>query len=98
MEVLADHYRVSLHGQCCDHRAYIVLTVVVHDIVGRDESGYISPCLMWQVWVYLPVVLHSSGTPYGLVDIVWPGVVCSNDEVPVAEDAVEVAEIVCCCV
>ena len=46
-----------------------MIAVVVHDVVGSDESWYISTCFLWQIWIDVPVVGVAFCTMDGLVDI-----------------------------
>ena len=70
-----------------------MLAVVVHDVVGRDEGGHIASCLCRQIGVEFPVVLLAACTVDGLVDVLRAAVIGGNHEIPVAEDAIEVAQI-----
>ena len=91
-----NNYRICLYGQGCRHGADVVFAVVVHDIVGSDEGRHISPRLSWQVRVDFPIILFAFGAVYGFVDVFGACIVCGDNEVPVAEYAIEVAQVVCC--
>jgi hypothetical protein len=69
-----------------------MLAIVVHDVVGSDEGRHIAARLPGQVGIDFPVVGLSACTVNGFVDIAWSAVVGSNDEVPVAENLIEVAQ------
>ena len=47
---------VGLYGQVCTHRTDIVLTIVVHYIVGGDERWYVATCFLRQIRIDAPVV------------------------------------------
>ena len=55
-----------------------MIAVVVHDVIGSDESWYISTCFLWQIWIDVPVVGVAFCTMDGLVDIGWTAVVSCN--------------------
>ena len=96
LDVAAQHHRVGLHGQLRAHGADVVLAVVGHGIVGCDEGGHVAARLAGQIGVYLPVVALAARTAYGLVDVLRAAVVGRYDQVPVAEDLVQVAQEVGC--
>ena len=74
-------------------RVDAVLAVVVHREVSSDEEGDIAARLVRQVAVDVPEVgAISVHTTKGTVHIARATVVCSEDEPPVAVDAVEVFE------
>ena len=68
-----------------------MLAVIGHDIVSGNECRYISLCLTGQILVDSPVVLHTSGTVNGLVDVLRTVVIGRNHQVPVIVDFIEVA-------
>ena len=70
-----------------------MVAVVVHDIVGCDEGGHIAACLGRQVGVDGPIVLCAACTFDGLGDVVGAAVVAGDDQRPVAENAIEVAQV-----
>ena len=74
-------------------RVDAVLAVVVHREVSSDEEGNIASRLVRQVAVDVPEVRAISvHTTKSTVHIARATVVCSEDEPPVAVDAVEVLE------
>ena len=75
-----------------------MIAVVVHDVVGSNESWYISTCFLWQIWIDVPVVGVAFCTMDGLVDIGWTAVVSCNHEAPIVEYLVQVAQIVSGCI
>ena len=95
VNVAVDDDGVGLGRQFRAHGADVVLAVVVHHIVCSDEGGHIASCLARQIGVDDPIVVLSFGTVDGLVDVFGSAVVGCDDEVPVAEDFVEVAQIAC---
>ena len=94
MQVAIHDHRVGLDGQSGRHGADVVLAIVGHDVIGGDESGHVSAGLAGEIGVDFPVVAFAFGAVDGFVDVVGTGVVGGDDEVPVAEDAIEVAQIV----
>ena len=62
MDVLIDHNRVALRRQTRVHRTDIVLTIIIHDVVGRNEGGHIATCLCRQIGVELPVIFLATST------------------------------------
>ena len=93
MDILAEHQCVGLCRQPGLHRADVVVAVVCHDVVGGYERRHITARLLGQVWVYLPVVALAVGAADGLVDLLRPAVVGCNDQCPVAEHLVQVAQV-----
>ena len=91
--VAVDHDGVGLGRQLREHGADVVVAVVVHDVVGGNEGRHVALGLGGQVGVDLPVVAHSSGSVYGAVHLVGAAVVGGDDQVPVVEYLVEVAQI-----
>ena len=94
MNVAADDDGVGLHRQRGAQRADVVVAVVGHDVVGGNESGHVASRFTGQVRVYLPIVLLAACTVDGLADVGRAAVVGGNDQIPVAENLVEVAQVV----
>ena len=105
MHILVDYNSVSLRWQTGVHRTDIMFAVVVHGIVGGNESRHIATRLSWQVGIDGPVVLIllrdgialgasqcSAMAADSLVDILRTAVVGRNHEVPITEDTIEVAQ------
>ena len=93
VNVAVEHDGVGLGGQVGRKRADVVLAIVIHDVVGGYEGGHISACLLWQQGVDLPIVLLALQAVDRLVDLLRSTVVCGDDQVPVAKDLVEVAQV-----
>lgn len=49
-----------------------MIAVVVHDVVGSDESWYISTCFLWQIWIDVPVVGVAFARWMALLTLVGP--------------------------
>ena len=96
VDVAVNHHGVGLGRQLATHRADAVLAVVRHGVVGCYECRHVAARLLWQVGVYLPVVALASRAANGTVDVLRPAVIGGNDEVPVAKDKIEVAQIARC--
>ena len=96
MNILVYFHSVCLGWQLGYHRTDVVVAVIVHNIVGCDESWYISTCFLWKVWIDFPVICLALGTMDSLVYLGWSAVVGCNNEVPVVEDLIEIAQVVGC--
>lgn len=94
MKVFIDNHGVGLNRQLGHHRTDIVVAIVVHDVVGCDEGWHISACLLGEVGIDVPVIGRTFGAVDGLVDLVGATVVGSDDQAPVVENFIEVAQIV----
>ena len=95
MQLAVDVYGICRQGQLRVHRADVMVTVIVHDVVGCNEGRHISSCLFRQVVVDAPVVPGAIGTVNGFVDSTRTAVVGSNDQVPVLESLVKVVQVTC---
>ena len=78
------------------HRADVVLAVVGHDVVGRNESRYVTTCFAGQIVIDGPIVGLASCPANGLVDGARPAVVGGDDQIPIVVDAIKVLQIACC--
>ena len=96
MNIAVNHHRIRFLGQTSHKRADVVLAIIVHDIIGGNESRHISACLSWEIRINLPIVACSVGTMYGFVDVLGTTVISCDDEIPIAEDAIEVVQIMGC--
>ena len=94
VNVAVNHHRVGLCRQLGNHRADVVVAVIVHYVVGGNECRHIASCLLRQIGVDVPIVGQALCAVYGFVDALRPAVVSRDDEVPVAENLVQVAQIV----
>lgn len=97
VKITHDSHRIGSDGQLRLHGADIVLTIIVHNIVGRNKSRHVTTRLAWQVGIDRPVITHAVGTMNGLIDIRRTAVVGSDDEVPITIYLVEVAQVARCC-
>ena len=109
VDITADHDGVALGRQTRRHGTDIVKRVVGHDIVGGYESRHVTTRLPRQVGVDVPIVRDGScrfavsrlgrlgrrcvGTANGFVDVLRTAVVGGNDQIPVTENLVEVAQV-----
>ena len=98
------HAHTACQKQCVSglrksglHGTYIVVTIVVHDVIGSYEGRHISLRLAWEIGTYGPVVLHAVGPLDGLAHIVGPTVVTGYHKCPVAKDVIEILQIAGCC-
>lgn len=98
VDILVYNHGVCLGWQLCYHRTDVVVAVIVHNVVGCDKCWYISSCLLWQVGINIPVIGIALGTMDGLVDIGRSTVVGCDDQAPIVEYLVQVAQIVSGCI
>ena len=68
VQLLADHEGVDAGRDSHCLRLDAVFLVILQRIECSHESGYIRPCLSWQVWPYVPELTASAcsldGFPY----------------------------------
>ena len=76
-----------------NHRADVMILVMVHHIIGGDESRHISACLLRKVIIYRPIVESggiATGTAQGFVDGARSAVIGCDSKAPVAICVVEI--------
>ena len=95
MHVAVEHERVGFRRQAAQHRADVVLAIIIHNVVGGDERRHVAARFGRQIGIDVPVVLHASGAVDSLVHVLRTAVVGRDDEVPVAENLVERFQITC---
>ena len=98
VHIAVQHHGIGLHRQFATHRTDIVLAIVSHHIVGSNESRHVAACFFWQIRIYFPEVFLSASTVNSLVNVGRTAVVCSNNEVPVSKNLIQVFQIVSCCI
>ena len=107
VDIPVDDDGICLFGQTGGHRAYIVVAIVCHDIVGSDKCRHVASCLCWQVGIDMPVVLIGGlaclaatriSPVDSLVDVLRPAVIGCNDQVPVTEYLIQGFQVSGCCV
>ena len=96
MHISIEHYSVCSYWSLSKHRTDVVLTIVVHDVIGSNKGRYISSCLGREVRINLPIVGLTTCAADSFIDILRSCIIRCNDEIPVTEYLIEVAEIMRC--
>ena len=75
------------------HRRNVVLAVVVHHVVGRDEGRHVSARLVGEIGVDFPIVALPSGTSDGFAHHLRTAVVGGQNQCPIVKLIVEFFQI-----
>lgn len=72
-----------------------MFAIIVHDVIGGNESRNVTSCFLRKIRIDLPIIPASSCASDGFVHIGRPAVVSRNDQSPVAENLIEVLQVMC---
>ena len=92
--VALNHHGVGAKGDGDALGVQAVFGIEVHDVGGGNEGRHIAAGFAGEIGVDLPEVLLPAAAGDGFVDVARSTVVGGNGQVPVAEDIVEVVEVV----
>ena len=70
-----------------------MLAVIIHDVIGSNESGNVSTGFFGKIRVNGPIVFASSGTVNGFVERSRSAIISGNYKIPITVNLVKIIKI-----
>ena len=97
IDIARHHDSVRFDGHTRLHRRNVVLTIVVHHVVGSDKGRNVAASFAWKVRINFPIVFRPFGTLHGFGNVGRATVVSRDGECPIVVAIVEFFEIARSC-